>query len=70
MAVCDLAWAQHDSRRFIPLLLVFIAGETLCKSTLREVEGTPEHPVGRDMNLNDFVVLPNKKAISVKLNVR
>ncbi|XP_008283748.1 zinc finger B-box domain-containing protein 1 [Stegastes partitus] len=32
--------------------------------------GIPEPPGRRDMNLNDFVVLPNNKAKSVKLNAR
>lgn len=32
--------------------------------------GIPEPPERKGMNLNDFVVLPNNKAKSVKLNAR
>lgn len=62
---------------FMPLLSVFIAEESLCKKKKKKEKkktkdggGIPETPERRDMNLNDFVVLPNNKAKSVKLNAR
>lgn len=56
---------------FMPLLSVFIAEETLCnKDSARRSRNTRSPPNSRDMNLNDFVVLPNNKAKSVKLNAR
>lgn len=56
----------------MPLLLVFIAEEPFLgkKGIEKDTGEIPESTYRDDMNLNEFVVLPNSKARSVKLNAR
>lgn len=65
----DSASAQHDCYFYtITVCLVFLF--LLLQKGRRNAGGIPESVWRAAMNLNEFVVLPNSKAKSVKLNAR